>query len=145
MGQVGPGLYRAVFPSPGCGDCTIVITDNTRQRSALVPLSVPYSSEYTGTGVDKETLQRDSGCHGRGVLRDEILPQPTSVKETVVSTDIHSYFLLASLALFLAELVWRKLPLRAQGREAELLHRERPVCVRKTGRHEEHEGGGQSS
>jgi len=34
------------------------------------------------------------------------------VKETVVSIDIHSHFLLASLALFLAELVWRKLPLR---------------------------------
>ena len=113
MEQVGAGLYRAVFPSPGYGDCTIVITDNTRQRSALVPLSVPYPSEYAGTGVDEETLHEIADTTGGEVLRDEILPEPTSVKETIVSNDIHSYFLLASLSLFLAELVWRKLPLRA--------------------------------
>ena len=110
MEQVAPGLYRAVFSAPEHGDSTIMISDNTRHRSTLVPLSVPYSAEYTGTGIDEETLREIADATGGKVIKDEILPQPSTVKETVVSTDIHTHFLLASLALFLAELVWRKLP-----------------------------------
>jgi len=110
MEQVGPGLYRAVFPALGHSDCTIRITDDTRHRSTLVPLTIPYSTEYTGTGIDEGTLHEIADATGGKVLKDEILPQPSAVKETVVSTDIHTHFLLASLALFLAELVWRKLP-----------------------------------
>ncbi len=112
MEQVGPGLYQAVFSAPGSGDCTVRITDNTRHRGTLVPLSVPYSVEYAGTGINEAALREIADATGGKVLKDEILPSPSSVKETVVSIDIHSHFLLASLALFLAELVWRKLPLR---------------------------------
>ena len=110
MEQVGPGLYRAVFSAPEHGDSTIMISDNTRHRSTLVPLPIPYSAEYAGTGIDEETLHQIADATGGRILKDEILPQPKSLKETVVSTDIHTHFLLASLALFLAELVWRKLP-----------------------------------
>lgn len=110
MEQVGPGLYRAVFPAPDHGDCTIMISDDTRHRSTLIPITIPYATEYTGTGIDEETLHQIADATGGRILKDEILPQPKSLKETVVSTDIHTHFLLVSLALFLAELVWRKLP-----------------------------------
>ena len=110
MEQVAPGLYRAVFSAPKHGDSTIMISDNTRHRSTLVPLTIPYSAEYTGTGIDEGKLREIADATGGKVLKDEILPQPSTVKETVVSADIHTHFLLASLALFLAELVWRKLP-----------------------------------
>jgi len=110
MEQVGPGLYRAIFPTLGRGDSTTMISDNTRHRSTLIPLTIPYSAEYAGTGIDEETLHQIADATGGRILKDEILPQPKSLKERVVSTDIHTHFLLASLALFLAELVWRKLP-----------------------------------
>ena len=112
MEQVGPGLYRALFPAPDYGDCTIMISDASRNRSALVPLSIPYSAEYSGTGIDEGTLHEIADATGGKVLTDEILPQPSTAKETVVSTDIHTPFLVASLVLFLAELIWRKFPLR---------------------------------
>ena len=110
MEQVAPGLYRAVFSAPEHGDSTTMISDNTRHRSTLVPLTIPYSAEYTGTGIDEATLHEIADATGGRILKDEILPQPRLAKETVVSSDIHTHFLFASLALFLAELVWRKLP-----------------------------------
>ena len=112
MEQVAPGLYRAVFPAPCHGDCTIMITDNSRHRSTLVPMSLSYPAEYAGTGIDEETLHEIADATGGKILQDEVLPQPSTAKEMVVSTDIHSHFLIASLILFLADLVWRKIPLR---------------------------------
>ena len=89
-----------------------MITDNSRHRSTLVPISLSYPAEYAGTGIDEETLHEIADATGGKILQDEVLPQPSTAKEMVVSTDIHSHFLIASLILFLADLVWRKIPLR---------------------------------
>ncbi len=110
MNQVGAGLYKATFPPQEEGGYALKIDDRTRDKSTVVPFSVPYPAEYGATGIDKETLQRIARATGGRYMEDEILPEPAPGQETFTYVDIHSHLLLAALALFLGELAVRKLP-----------------------------------
>lgn len=113
MRQVGAGLYRVSFRAPEGSDATVKIVDHTRDRATLVPVSVPYAKEYAETGIDETALAAIAASTDGRVLEDEIMPAPRRTKDTVVVADIHSWFLLAALALFLGELALRKLPRRS--------------------------------
>jgi hypothetical protein len=112
MIQVAPGFYRAVFDLPEEGGYALKVIDHTRNKSAVLPLCVPYSSEYRQTGVDKETLEKIARETGGRFLEDEILPDLRPENTPLIYTDIHPSFLLAALSLFMIELGIRKLPQR---------------------------------
>jgi hypothetical protein len=110
MDQVGPGLYEAIFPPQEEGGYALRIVDHTRDMSTTLPFSVPYPAEYRATGIRKETLKRIAHATGGRYMEDEILPEPAAGQETYSHINIHPHLLLTALALFLGELVVRKLP-----------------------------------
>ena len=110
MEQIGAGLYQATFSSQPEGGYALRVVDRTRERSTVVPFTIPYPAEYRATGIDKETLQRIARATGGRYLEDEILPDPPQGQERFTYVDIHPYLLLAALAFFLGELAVRKLP-----------------------------------
>ena len=109
MRQVAPGLYQAVFEVPKEGGYTLKVVDRTRNKSAILPVTVPYPTEYQKTGIDWETLRRIARETGGRLLEDEVLPPITSKNAPYTYTDLYPHFLLAALSLFMIELGVRKL------------------------------------
>jgi len=110
--QTSVGLYEATLPALGEGGYALRVVDRTRDRVALLPLSVPYPEEYRQTGVDEATLRAVARATGGRLLADEILPELSPVSAGLSYAPIHQQALLLSLALFLLELGRRKLPRR---------------------------------
>ena len=115
--QTSVGLYEATFPTLPEGGYALRTIDHTRGRVALVPFSVPYPAEYRRTGVDETTLRAIARATGGRLLVDEVLPEPRAAGADLSYVPVHRQVLLASLALFLLELVRRKLP-RRRGAQA---------------------------
>jgi len=114
--QVGPGFYEASFPAPQDGGYALQVSDQTRGLSAVLPFSVPYLAEYRATGVDEETLRRIAAATGGQYITDEILPEPSLKRPTAQYVDVHTHLLIASLAVFILDLVLRKVPRRLRSR-----------------------------
>lgn len=110
--QIGAGLYRAFFPVRREGGHALRIVDQGRGESVILPVHVPYPVEYRRTGVDEEALRSIACVTGGRFLTDEILPPSTPGGEDLTYVSVHPHLLLAALALFLAELIVRKLPRR---------------------------------
>ena len=110
--QTSVGLYEATLPALGEGGYALRVVDRTRDRVALLPLSVPYPEEYRQTGVDEATLRAVARATGGRLLVDEILPELSPASAGLSYAPIHQQALLLSLALFLLELGRRKLPRR---------------------------------
>jgi hypothetical protein len=106
----GPGWYEASFALPGEGGYALKVVDTTRDRTAVLPFTVPYPAEYRATGVDEETLRRIAAATGGRYLTDEILPRPDPERLAVRYLDLHSHLLLAALSAFLLDLALRKVP-----------------------------------
>ena len=109
MPQVAPGLYQTVFETPDEGGYALKVVDHTRDKSAILPITVPYPAEYQKTGIDHETLQLIARETGGRLLEDEILPPVTGRQIPSTYTDLYPHFLLAALALFVVDLGARKL------------------------------------
>ena len=106
----GPGWYEASFALPGEGGYALKVVDTTRDRTAVLPFTVPYLAEYRATGVDEEMLRRIAAATGGRYLTDEILPRPDPERLAVRYLDLHSHLLLAALSAFLLDLALRKVP-----------------------------------
>lgn len=109
MRQVAPGLYQAMFEVPEEGGYALKVVDRTRNKSAILPVTVPYPTEYQKTGIDRETLRRIARETGGRLLEDEVLPPITSKNAPSTYTALYPHFLLAALSLFMIELGVRKL------------------------------------
>ncbi len=99
-------LYEASFALPGEGGYALKVVDTTRDRTAILPFTVPYPAEYRATGVDEETLRRIAAATGGRYLTDEILPRPDPERLAVRYVDLHAHLLLAALSVFLPS-IWR--------------------------------------
>lgn len=115
MEQIGAGLYRASFPVQRAGGYALRIVDQRRGEKITLPVHIPYPAEYRRTGVDEEALRTIARTTGGRFLYDEILPASAPGGEDLTYVNAHTHLLLAALALFLAELVVRKLPRRKEG------------------------------
>ncbi len=114
LSQVSPGLYHAAIPTPAKGGYTIQVTDHTRGRSVSLPLTIPYSEEYARMGQNLDILSwiaEESGGHR--LDRQPNLPD-TVDRRTLEIQPLHWGFILATLVLFLLELILRKWPARSR-------------------------------
>ncbi|MEW5827157.1 MAG: VWA domain-containing protein [Candidatus Bipolaricaulota bacterium] len=110
--QVGPGLYAADLPLPSQGAYVLSIEDLTNRRTTSLAFTVPYPDEFRHLGVDDETLRgiaRATG--GRVLIADAGLADLPPTGRGAVRA-LRDGLLLFGLALFLLELVRRKLPQR---------------------------------
>jgi Ca-activated chloride channel family protein len=112
--QTSAGLYETTLRGLAEGGYALRVADRTRDRVAFVHFSVPYPEEYRRTGIDEATLRVITQATGGRLLADagEALPEPSTASTSLLYAPIHQHVLLFSLALFLAELVRRKLPRR---------------------------------
>ena len=110
--QVGPGLYHASFPMPVEGGYALQLSDPTSGRSTTVSFGVPYEAEYRTTGVDRDAIEEIAAMTG-GVVLERGVALPADEAGAIASRKpIAQELLLAALALFLIDLVARKLPRR---------------------------------
>lgn len=112
LDQASAGRYETTLPALAEGGYALQVVDQTRDRVALLPFSVPYPDEYRHTGVDAATLRTIAQATGGRFLEgDPVLPEsPATRSQSYVPA--HRQVLLLALALFLLELVRRKLPRR---------------------------------
>lgn len=108
--QIAPGFYRASFLRPNEGGYALKMLDHSRNKSAVLPFSVPYPAEYRRTGVDQDKLKLIAEATGGKFVEDEIIPELGDHQIAFNYISIHSHLLLAALALFLVELALRKIP-----------------------------------
>ncbi len=108
--QIAPGLYEAVFPTPGEGAYAIQLVDRGQQLMYTQSFTIPYSDEYKLGGSDEDVLQRiasETGGRSLGAPSDLVL-SPSAEKARTI--ELYPYALVGSLMLFLLDLVVRKLP-----------------------------------
>ncbi|MCX6094605.1 MAG: VWA domain-containing protein [Candidatus Bipolaricaulota bacterium] len=112
LAQTSAGRYETTLPTLAEGGYALRVVDQTRGRVVLLPFSVPYPEEYRHTGVDKATLRTIAqATGGRFLVGEQVLPEsPSALAQSFVP--VHRQVLLLALALFLLELVRRKLPRR---------------------------------
>ncbi len=112
LDQRGPGLYVATFPTPAEGGYALHLIDNTRQRSVTIPLTIPYPDELRNLGSDLAAIERIvQATRGSMLGNAEDLPVVTGGTSTEYDP-LHVPLLLAALAVFLLDLIVRKLPMR---------------------------------
>ncbi len=112
LAQTGAGRYETTLPALAEGGYALRAVDRSRGRVALLPFSVPYPEEYRHTGVDQATLRTIAQATGGQFLAgDAVLPKPPATLGQS-HVPIHRQVLLLALALFLLELVRRKVPRR---------------------------------
>ena len=105
--QAAPGLYQATFPTPTEGAHALLMQEARTGRSFSLPLSIPYSSEYSGFGPDIDALSELAATtHGKVLVTDQELAPAES---TTGKRESHIFpaLLGAALALFLVDLARR--------------------------------------
>lgn len=116
--QVGPGLYSAIIETPEEGGYALQLTEATGGRTATVPMAVPYAIEYRSSGIDDETIDHIARMTGGTVLElGDPIPE-IDVRARARFVPFARELLLAALALFLFDLLLRKLPRRRRLKEA---------------------------
>jgi len=110
--QVGPGLYSAAVAAPEEGGYALQLSEAFGGRSMTVPVSVPYEAEYRTGGIDREALDRIARMTGGVVLAEGDEIPLIDVRSRARFVPIARELLLAALALFLLDLLLRKLPRR---------------------------------
>jgi Mg-chelatase subunit ChlD len=116
--QVAPGRYRGEFPVSRAGRYYITLSGGDGQMQVgprTYGLAVPYSSEYRDLGVDQKLLRDVTGISGGRLLplssaglSEVTAPSP---KAKVPQARIWWPFLLAALALLVAEVAVRRVAL----------------------------------
>ena len=111
--QVAPGLYRTTFPRPESGGYALRITDESRGSTIQLPMTIPYSTEYSATGADSDELASIASMTGGDVLSsdDLILTEERRFAHRAF-TPIHKQLLWAALAVLLLELIILRWPRR---------------------------------
>ncbi|MEN6368946.1 MAG: VWA domain-containing protein [Thermotogota bacterium] len=110
--QTSAGRYEATLPALAEGGYALRVVDQTRDRIALLPFSVPYPEEYRHTGVDEATLRTIAQATGGRFLTGEQILSKSPATLGSSYAPVHRQALLLALALFLLELIRRKLPRR---------------------------------
>jgi len=108
--QVAPGLYAVEIPSPEEGGYALQIAETSGGREVVLPISVPYATEFEETGLDRSSLERIADLTGGHVLSPEDAIPEIDARKLARFRPIRRELLAAAMALFLLDLLLRKLP-----------------------------------
>jgi len=117
--QVAPGLYAVTIPSPEEGGYALQIAETFGGREVVLPISIPYAAEFEETGVDEASLRRIADLTGGLVLAPgDPLPE-IDARKLARFRPIRRELLAAAMALFLLDLLLRKIPRQRRRRPAD--------------------------
>lgn len=115
--QTAPGRYQGRFPVQGNGEYLLSLVgkkDDLEVGPKTVGISLPYSPEYLGLGINYSLLNRLSERTGGQVLRPDT---PEEVAELLFTTpgqsiatlkDYWPWFIILALCMFVAEIAVRQ-------------------------------------
>lgn len=116
--QIAPGRYQGRFPVQGNGEYLLSLVgehDNHTVGPKTVGVSMPYSPEYLGLGINYNLLNRLAERTGGQVLRPDA---PVDTAELLFATPGQSltalreywpWFVILALCVFLAEIALRQI------------------------------------
>ena len=110
--QVGPGLYAADLPPLEEGGYALRIDDRNRDRTMVVPFTLPYPEEYRATGIDWAVLTSIPQRTGGELLQEGAVLVPSEAVSDAGTVSLVWLVILVALGLFLLDLLIRKLPQR---------------------------------
>jgi len=106
--QVAPGRYLAEVANLNEGVYLLAVS--AKEFSASKAISIPYREEFRRIGLNEPVLARIAAATGGEYLEDEIFSSKER-GEAFAYKDLWPFGLVGTIMLFVAELIFRKLPL----------------------------------